>query len=312
MINKSEWPMVTVDDLKDEKFGNKKRTLFGYFGAKWYLLDVIYALMPEHVKFFDTCGGSGVVTINNYISQQRVINEIDPELFNLYRLIKSDRWSELQDKLLLSPASSSHYRENLGRMKKEINDEIEKVGTFYDVMAQVYGGNPTGTGWANIIGTRAELSYYRKIANFEFFHQRLKDVEIQHMDLCELLKGYDNPEHLFYLDPPYAPETRKGGTYRYDMPPEKHDHILSTLVMGNGKYIVSGYNSDRYNKMLRPPKWNKLEIPAKLHIACVRASQGEHKEDTLECFWYNYQLSAEAAAKVAEIKRKAESRIRPR
>lgn len=307
MITKCEWPMKTLDDFKDEHYGDTKRTLFGYFGAKWYFLKVIYALsMVAHDLFFDGCGGSGVVTINNRISARRVLNEVDPEIFNLYRVIQSDWWRDLQWLLAGAAVSRGHYwlqRKNLG-----LGHIVKQAATFFDVADQCYGGNIKGSGWSNVIGKRSENSRYRKIANLNFFHDRLRDVVLTKMDVWDLLLANDNPANLFYLDPPYVPESRSGGEYRYDMTPEQHNLLIQALINGTSKYIISGYNSPRYNDILQPPKWNKLEIPTKLHIARVNGAAGQHKQARTECFWYNFELPAEAVEIITEIKRKAEAR----
>jgi DNA adenine methylase len=46
------------------------------------------------------------------------------------------------------------------------------------------------------------------------FVERMRLVQIENLDWRDCLDRYDDPDAVFYLDPPYVPETRRAGGYR--------------------------------------------------------------------------------------------------
>lgn len=96
--------------------------------------------------------------------------------------------------------------------------------------------------------------------------QRLKGVVLENIPALELIEKTDRENTLFYIDPPYMPETRssmKGGTkyYRHEM--TKHDHkvLLQKIRKLKGQVVLSGYDSKLYNLYLKD--WNKIEFKAR-------------------------------------------------
>jgi DNA adenine methylase len=65
--------------------------------------------------------------------------------------------------------------------------------------------------------------------------ERLRGVIIEHAPAIEVLRRYDGPETLHYVDPPYVYATRNarnaGDTYRYEMTDAEHRELASTLLV---------------------------------------------------------------------------------
>lgn len=68
--------------------------------------------------------------------------------------------------------------------------------------------------------------------------KRLQHVVIENVDFEQLLKTYDRPGALFYLDPPYY-EAEKYYPDRFQ--PEDHERLNQALKKLQGKFILS-YN----------------------------------------------------------------------
>lgn len=61
----------------------------------------------------------------------------------------------------------------------------------------------------------------------------------------------DDPKVLIYLDPPYLPETRKGGDlYTFEMTIEDHKELLQTISDRPSMIMISGYRSALYDEFL--------------------------------------------------------------
>ncbi|QWK23190.1 DNA adenine methylase [Thermus antranikianii] len=76
--------------------------------------------------------------------------------------------------------------------------------------------------------------------------QRLRRVQFEHRDAFAVMKEYDAPESLFYLDPPYLASTRAqpGAQYEVDTATEAwHRELLETVLSLRGMVVLSGYPS---------------------------------------------------------------------
>lgn len=115
-------------------------------------------------------------------------------------------------------------------------------------------------------------------------HTRLKQVVILNDDACKVIRQQDGPHTLFYCDPPYLHETRVSSTdYQHEMTVGDHERLLRTLAQIKGKFLLSGYPSDLYEKYRCQYSW---------HVATKtidnKASSKKEKELKAECLWMNY------------------------
>jgi DNA adenine methylase len=117
------------------------------------------------------------------------------------------------------------------------------------------------------------------------FHQRLRRVEIRCKDAVELILELDSPATLFYLDPPYLHETRSTTSEygAYEMSREQHVKLLATLAGIEGKFILSGYRSELYNRFAKKCGWRRVDFDLPNN-----ASSAATKERKIECVWCNY------------------------
>ena len=103
-----------------------------------------------------------------------------------------------------------------------------------------------------------------------------------------MIKKYDKEDTLFYLDPPYVPETRKQKkSYDCEMTREQHIELINTLINVKGKVILSGYDNDIYNKLL-DNGWKKV-ILGEFSKRGQKTNNGELTKGK-EFVWINYNL----------------------
>lgn len=115
-------------------------------------------------------------------------------------------------------------------------------------------------------------------------HARLKRVEIRCMDAIDFIKKYDHPKALYYIDPPYLPETRTvTDAYLHEMTYDQHCHLLNTLASLEGKFLLSGYPSSLYDGNAKANGWRKVEKQID-----NKAGSGETKRVMTEVLYMNY------------------------
>lgn len=71
-------------------------------------------------------------------------------------------------------------------------------------------------------------------------------VQIDHADFRHILQRYDTPDTFFHVDPPYVPETRKGGGYRHELTLDDHRELVAAVLRIQGKAMVAAYNHPVY------------------------------------------------------------------
>lgn len=138
-------------------------------------------------------------------------------------------------------------------------------------------------------------SYCKRIASFDDWHQRLKDVSIFNEDALTIINEYDSKDTFFYLDPPYTNDSRVDlNVYKHDTDESFHLELMDILLTLKGKFLLSGYNTPIYQP-LTDNGWNKVEI----NTACYAATRGrgsklrglgsalKHASRT-EVLWMNY------------------------
>lgn len=88
---------------------------------------------------------------------------------------------------------------------------------------------------------------------------------------------------LFYLDPPYMPETRTSNNkYEHEMTEQEHERLLTAAKKFNPedvKIILSGYDNPLYSELLKD--WWRKDFQA--------MTRGGVRTETI---WLNYQPSA--------------------
>ena len=104
------------------------------------------------------------------------------------------------------------------------------------------------------------------------------------MNALAFIQKYDHPKAMLYLDPPYLHETRvTTKDYDFEMGVKDHADLLSCLSHLKGKFIISGYPSDMYDKHARRLGWRKVERQID-----NKASGKKTKDQKTECLWMNY------------------------
>jgi DNA adenine methylase len=107
---------------------------------------------------------------------------------------------------------------------------------------------------------------------------RMRGVVIESKPALDLIEAHDSPDTLFYVDPPYLPETRDaGGDYRHEMDRNDHIALLDALRAARGRVILSGYPSPVYDAAL--PGWRRVE----------RRAHADGARERVEVLWLNFQ-----------------------
>lgn len=260
---------------------------FPWYGGKSLLSGWIVSLLPPHRVYIEPFGGSGAVLFAKHRSHLEVYNDLDEGLISFMRVLR-DQPDELVRRLRLTPHSRQEYLE--ARVSwAEQTDDIERARRWYVTLAQSFAAKPPGsqhTGWngefQGVSHVPAPSAWVSNVEQLLACADRLRDVQIEHLDAMEILDRYDHEGACFYLDPPYVHDTRKQGStkaYSHEQDDAFHASLVNRLLALSADAILSGYPSPLYDP-LRESGWQYLERPAITRFASGRGARGR-----MEALW---------------------------
>ena len=225
---------------------------FKWAGGKSRLRKTIIPLIPSHKCYVEPFGGAGWVLFGKSPSPIEVLNDIDEELINFFRVVKQ-RPKELIESFDLELVARSEFRRLADSDPKSMS-EVERAHRFYYLIMAGWGGeakyprfqtSTTDGGHGNrLIGALKSL---RK--RIEPVHERLKTVIIENLDWAECIARYDRPTSFMYLDPPYP---RNGVNYKHNMRSvEEHTSIAELLDQVQCKWMLSSYDTAEVRNQFR-------------------------------------------------------------
>lgn len=232
-----------------------------YVGAKWMLADWILAQFPPHECYVEPFAGSAAVFFRKYPSAVEVLNDIDGDVVNFFRVLR-EAPDELLRAIELTPYSREEYQNSLGDNSK--CDAIERARRFYVALWQSFGGTIIyNSGWRRqlINNLRKPVTdTWRRTDGLLMAADRLKDAQIDNIPAVECIQLYDHPNTLFYVDPPYVKSARQHGSrsrYRHEMTDDDHRTLADVLHNVWGMVVLSGYASSLYNDLYSD--WIRIE-----------------------------------------------------
>jgi DNA adenine methylase len=102
-------------------------------------------------------------------------------------------------------------------------------------------------------------------------------VQIEREDWRKIFTRYGGRRTLFYVDPPYLPETRTGGKYEHEMDEGDHRELVTRILASRSMVVLSGYAHATY-KPLESAGWKRVDID-------VPAYSSDKRTRRTECLW---------------------------
>lgn len=266
---------------------------FSWYGGKTCHLDWLLPIINnvKHKVYVESFAGSGAILLNKIPSEVEVYNDIHSEVVNFFRILRT-RSSELISLLDLTPYS----REEFSLACTEGSDDpLERARRFFVKARQVRSGLAT-------TATPGRWSYTKKdsrqnralpvnhwigsIEGLQFISERIKDVQVEHIDALDAIQRYDTPETLHYIDPPYLMSSRTGGVnYQYEFSDEQHLCLLNLLLSVQGKVIVSGYINELYSTTLKG--WKESKRASSYANSTLQNGEKSYRQEVI---WTNFDF----------------------
>lgn len=179
------------------------KTPVTYYGGKQTMLKHILPLIPDHKIYTESfCGGAAVLFAKRP-SESEVINDINAELINFYRVVKV-HFSELKteiDKTLHSRDIHVHATHIL--QYPQFFTQVRRAWAVWSLCKMSFSSMLDGSFGYDFGGGMPKKL---KNAKDEFTLQlcsRLEKVTIESRDALKVIETYDSPDTFHFVDPPY-------------------------------------------------------------------------------------------------------------
>jgi DNA adenine methylase len=266
-----------------------------WHGGKYYLAPKIVALMPAHVHYVEPfAGGLAVLLAHPGEGRSELVNDLDQDLVNFWRVLRSpDLFPDFLRLCQSTPLARDEW-DLAGRGLGTGADGLWRAWGFF-VRCRQSLRRPDGPPSPRSPGRRTRRGHER--AGVSAWLDRRRGATRgaraaagawSSWRTCPALDAHPPGRTARTLcstcDPPYLHETRAAtDAYAHEMSDADHAKLLVALSHVEGKFLLSGYDSEMYRKAERVYGWNRhtFDLPN-------NAAGGGEKRRMTEVLWTNF------------------------
>jgi DNA adenine methylase len=204
-----------------------------YIGGKRALAKRIIQVFPKHTTYVEAFAGGAQVLFHKEPSSVEVLNDLDSEIFNFFRVCK-EHHEELVRYFRFTLVSRKWYALLKATDPATLTD-VQRAARYLYLLKNSFASLVVNSRYHVHVVQPPGFNLERLPEHIENAHRRLERVQIECLPYEKILKKYDRPATLFYLDPPYF--GRK--LYRYNLEPKDFEKLAERLKDIRGKFVLS-------------------------------------------------------------------------
>lgn len=258
---------------------------FKWVGGKSRLRRHIIPLLPPHTCYVEPFAGAAWVLFGKPPSDVEVINDIDQELINFFRVVR-DCPEQLIASFEWNLVSRAEFT-RLAQTEPGSLSPVQRAHRFYYIIMAGWGGELNYPRFQTSVsdgghGNRLAGAMKTLRSRLEPVHKRLSTVIIENLDWVECISRYDSDRTVFYLDPPYP---GNGANYAHNMRAwDDHYTLAASLQKRRGKWLLSSYDIPEIRELFR----DNVIIPIQSASGMVTAKGGKERVLNREVIVTNY------------------------
>jgi DNA adenine methylase len=261
-----------------------------WHGGKHYLAAQLVSLMPPHTHYVEPyAGGLAVLFAKACEGISEVVNDLNGDLTNFWRVLQDVAlFRQFKRQVQATPFSQPEWEEAKAFLSQPRKQQVKRAVTFFVLCRQSLAGRCTD--FATLSRNRVRRGMNEQVSawlaavdGLPEVHARLRRVVVLNQPALDVIRAQDGPDTLFYLDPPYLPQTKTASAFGpLEMTAEQHQELLDLIVGVQGKVMLSGYASRLYDTRLASWSRHEFRLPN-------NAASGAMKRDMTEIVWCNFQ-----------------------
>lgn len=225
-----------------------------YIGGKNRIADQIIEVFLEHTTYVEAFAGGAQVLFRKEPSQVEVLNDLDGEVVNFFRVCQSHHEEFLR--YLRFILVSRRTFAQLKSTNPESLTDIQRAARYFYLLKNSFAALVRNPNYHHSVTQPPNFNITKIPELIEAAHKRLARVQIESLPYQDILQRYDRPTTLFYLDPPYF--GRK--LYRFNFSDndfEELEHRLRTL---RGMFVLSLNDVPEVRKLFSKFRFQEIAL----------------------------------------------------
>lgn len=225
-----------------------------WIGGKRRLANKILPMFPEHQCYVEPFAGAAALFFMKEPSKVEVINDINGELVNLYRVVKH-HLEEFVSQFKYALVSRQMYEWEQMKQPETLTD-IQRAARFFYLQKLAFGGKVKGQTFGTATTSKPRLNLLRIEEDLSEAHLRLSQTQIENVTWQECVKKYDRSHTFIYMDSPYWGTEGYGVEFGLD----QYDEMAEAAKTMKGKTIISVNDIPEMRKAFKGLKMESVNI----------------------------------------------------
>lgn len=208
-----------------------------YLGGKRNLasrLTAIIAAIPHNTYVEPFVGMGGVFLRRTTKPRAEVINDLSGDVANFFRILQR-HYEAFMGELRWKLTSRADFDRLRATDARDLTD-LERAARFLYLQRLAFGGKIQGRTFGVDRRSPGRFDVTKLEPLLSEIHDRLAGVVIEQLPYQDVIRRYDGPDVLFYLDPPYVGcEDDYGDGFK----PEDFERLAEQLSGISGRFVLS-------------------------------------------------------------------------
>jgi DNA adenine methylase len=235
------------------------KTPVAYYGGKQTLLRHMLPLIPEHKCYTEAFCGGAALFFAKQPSEVEVINDINQNLVNFYRVLKTDfaaLKSEI-DKTLHS--RDMHLKARIIYDHPTLFEPIERAWALWVCSKQGFAAKLDGTwGYDKGKNTTSKKIQNAKDAFTDLLQKRIEHTQIECADALRIIRTRDSIDTFHFVDPPYI--NSDCGHYEGTFNEQNFSELLELMSGLSGKFMLTMFPHAILSGFIERHNWKVVEV----------------------------------------------------
>jgi len=241
-----------------------------WLGGKRRLADKLIPLFPPHECYVEVfCGGAALYFLRPMPAKVEVINDINGELINLYRVVQH-HMEEFVHQFKWAVTSRQVFKWHQAARPETLTD-IQRAARFYYLQQHAFSGKVAGQSFGTATTARGiDLTRIGESLSAACLRMGGTIVENEKWQAC--MKRYDREHTFFYLDPPYWETEGYGFEFGFD----NYVEMADVMRRCKGRVMVSINDHPAIRDAFKGLEMTGLDI--KYSVGSVHGEAGTSRE----------------------------------
>lgn len=204
-----------------------------WMGGKSRLAAKLLPLFPTHKCYVEVfCGGAALYFLRPMPAPVEVINDINGDLVNLYRVVQH-HLEEFVHQFKWALSSRKIFEWQQMTVPDTLTD-IQRAARFYYLQQHAFGAKIDGQTFGTAT-TAPAINLCRIEERLSAAHLRLSGTTVENLAWLRCVEKYDREHTFFYMDPPYWQVEGYGVPFGI----EQYELLAHTMRTMKGKAMLS-------------------------------------------------------------------------